>query len=435
MQLDNVLLNHPDNGYCKANITIENGIISKISLKKISPTDLDDIKFYVTPGFVNSHLHPNQLYDRRLLDELSINELLHQMHGNYQKDDEDRYAQALFVLMEAIKSGATSIYAVASNPYPVLKAFKKIGVKGAVTCFYNDQWEGHGDSPGLHHSIEEQFIAAHQHKTDKVDIHIGSASVQSASNNLLILIDSLAKQYKSKVNIHVSEGIESVHSCIKSRGVSPIRLLNKLGILSHHWNLIHAVNIDNEEISLIAKAAANIIHCPVSNGKTGVGIAPIKELLKLGVNIGLGTDACSNNNTNNILNEAYVATILHAAWHKDPKVITKEMVLRWMTRNGHKILGSDKKHTIEIGEPADLLLWSIQEENAFVPLSFGNFDSVLINNAPDIKPHTVLIDGNLVVENYRFVIESEEEIRSNANVRSKRIAKKIAENNIVRVSE
>lgn len=420
MKIDNIIFKHNKYGYCKANINIENGFISDVNIIDKSPSDFFGSKFFVTSGFVNCHLHPNQLFDRRLMDELSITELLHQMHGNYKKTDEDRYAQALFVLMDALKSGSTTIYSVASNPYPVIKAYKTLGIKGAITCFYNDQWEGHGDSPALHQSVEEQFLKVSQEKNDYLDIHIGSASVQSASNDLLILMDNLAKRCNTKVNIHVSEGIESVHSCVKSRGLSPVRLLYKLGVLSERWNLIHAVNIDNEEISLIAKTGATVIHCPVSNAKTAVGIAPIKELLKAGVLIGLGTDACSNNNTNNLLNEGYFASLIHAAINENPKIVTIDKVMEWMTTNGNKILGNNFNNNISVGSPADLLLWSM-DENAFVPIPFGNFDSTLIFNAPDLKPHTVLVNGKPVVEEYKFKLLHESEIRNAANKISSKI--------------
>lgn len=422
MELNNVIIKHSIHGYVRASISIANGVISKVVIQDEAFPDFSNAEFFVTPGFVNSHLHPNQLFDRRLLDELSITELLHQMHGNYKKTDEDRYAQALFVLMEALKSGATSVYAVASNPLPVLRAFKTIDVKGAVTCFYNDQWEGYGDPPTLaiHEAIEKQFLAAQLEQTERVKIHIGSASVESASNVLLILLDSLAKRFNTKVNIHVSEGMESVRSCQKSRGMSPIRLLSELKILASHWNLIHAVNIDEEEIALIAKAKACVIHCPVSNAKTGVGVAPIKALLDAKVTIGLGSDACSNNNTNNILNEAYFASLLHGAFERNSQAVTLETLVQWLTTSGHRILGSKQKGVIEVGEPADLLLWPLSS-NAFIPVPFGNFTSAIIYNAPDIKPHTVLIDGRVVVENYRCKIVNEEEIKKAANACSVKV--------------
>ncbi len=415
MLLNNVIIKNSKYGYCKVNIHIHESLIEKVEILETGNIEFSNSEFFVTPGFVNSHLHPNQLFDRRRIDELSITELLHRMHSNHQKDDEDRYAQAVFVLMDALRAGATSIYAVASNPYPVIKAFKNLGVKGAITCFYNDLWEGHGDSPALsmYHGIEERFLLAYKEKTEMMDIHIGSASIQSASNDLLVLMNNLARKVHTKINIHVSEGIESVQSCIQSRGTSPVKLLDKLGVLSKDWNLIHAVNIDETEIALIAKAMANVIYCPVSNAKTAVGIAPIKALMNFNVTIGLGTDACSNNNTNNILNEAYFGLLLQSAVHQDPRVITTDTVMQFLVSNGHKIIGTCGG-AIEPLQPADLLLWSLHE-NAFVPVSFGNFESALIYNAPDIKPHTVLINGKIIVENYYCNILPEEEIRDLAN--------------------
>jgi len=417
MQLNNVAIHHPGQGYCLAHLTVKEGVIHKVEL---CGEDFSKAQFYVTPGFVNSHLHPNQLLDRRLLDELSITELLHQMHGNYEKTDHDRYVQALFVLMEAIKSGATAVYAVASSPLPVIKAFKTLGLSGAVSCFYNDQWEGHGDAPAFTQAIEDRFSKIYQEKTDLVDIHIGSASIESASNRLLISLQHLAQKFRTKVNIHVSEGIASVESCKRSRQKTPIRLLSHLGVLSKDWNLIHAVNIDEEEIGLIKAAGANVIHCPVSNAKTGVGIAPIRALEAANVTIGLGSDACSNNNTNNILNEAYFASMLHNAIHRDPRAITLERLKQWLTTNGYHILGKKQKGTLEVGEPADLLLWSLKEP-AFVPVPYGHFDSTLFNNAPDIKPHTVIIRGVVVVDNYQFKRIEEETICAQANETSLKI--------------
>lgn len=411
MLLRNLAMHHPVYGDCLVHLTIERNLIEKVEYQG---QDFSKAEYYVTPGFVNCHLHPNQLLDRRLLDELSIAELLHQMHGDYKKSDHDRYTQSLFVLMETIKSGATASYAVASHPLPVIRAFKALGMPGAVTCFYSDQWEGFGDGPAFTHSIEEQFAKVYQEKTDRVDIHIGSASIESASNRLLVALRDLAQKYQTKVNIHVSEGISSVESCKKSRQTTPIRLLDRLGVLGENWNLIHAVNIDEEEIELIAKAQAKVIHCPVSNAKTGVGVAPIRALEQAGVTIALGSDACSNNNTNNILSEAYFAHLIHNGMHQDPRAVTIETLKLWLTANGYEILGKTQKGVLAEGEPADILLWSLKEP-AFVPRPYGNFDSTIFYSAPDIKPHTVIIQGDIAVENYQFKLMDEKTLCDQAN--------------------
>ena len=382
---------------------IREGYIAKIETSDIDIREVDRSSFYVTCGFVNSHLHPNQLLDRRKLDQLPIGELLSTMHTKQKKTDKERYQQAMLVLIDALKSGATSMYAIASNPIPVIQAFRDLNLTGAITCVFNDVWEGKGNAPTQAdiEDLETIFSKLYEHNTNDVKIHIGTASILTASNNLLVRFNNIAKQYNAKVNLHISEGKESVETCIKTRGMSPVRLLSKLGILNEKWNLIHTTTVDNEEVKIIADSGASIIHCPVSNAKTGVGIAPILEFAKHKVNIGIGTDACSNNNTNNIMNEAYFATLIHSAMHQNPTLFTEETVFEWMTFNGLKIIDSAKSGRLEVGERADLLLWSLRD-SAFIPLPYGRLKSVFINNAPDLKPHTVLLKGKEVIKDYKF---------------------------------
>lgn len=63
------------------------------------------------------------------------------------------------------------------------------------------------------------------------------------------------------------------------------------------------------------------------------------------------------------------------------------------------------------------------EDKAFVPIRipFGNFNAVLIHNAPDIKPHTILIDGKPIVAEYKLKILDESDIRTSANKISSKI--------------
>lgn len=430
--IKNVITQKNNREFYSTTIIVNHGIIEKIESLPIQSYNLKEDFYYVTPGFVNSHLHPNQLFDRGMLDGLSITDLLSNMHTIHEKTYEDRYIQSLFTLMDAIRSGATSVYAVASHPEPVIESFRTLKLNGAVTCFFNDQWEGVGKPPKLIDikKIEENFAKLNKYNQTNFKIHIGTSSILSASNNLLVLFDQIAKDYNTKVNLHISEGIESVEACIKFRGTTPVKLLQQLKVLSPRWNLIHATNIDLDEIKIIADCGVSVIHCPVSNAKTGVGIAPMVELMKHGVTTGLGTDACSNNNSNNILNEAYFAKLIHSGVCKTPDIISDNILFNWLTTEAYRILGFPQQGKIEIGEPANLLFWSLNEPS-FVPLTVGNFNSKIINNAPDLKPHTVMLNGEIILTNYKFIHFIEKEINIDANTKANRILNCIEQNKLV----
>lgn len=422
MILNNILLsNDTFNTYDLVNIYIENESITNIEFVKKDLKDFNEVEFYATNGFSNLHLHPNQLFDRRLLDNLDITNLLSDMHIDYKKTYDDRYYQALFVLMDSLQNGALINYSVASNPEPVIQAYKDLNINGAVTCFFNDIWEGAGNKPRIDSlkDIELKFENLFKLQNEKIKIHIGSSSIESASNDLLIMFNEISKKYKTKVNIHIAEGSDSVKTCIKNRGTTPIKLLSKLGVLNENWNLIHAVNITEEEINIIAESKAKVIHCPVSNAKTGVGITNLKKMIEKDIKLGLGTDACSNNNTNNILNEAYFAVLLHSAINKNASILSINKVLQLL--NSSDIIDDSMKNCIKVGEKANILLWDIQH-HAFVPKTFRNFNSTIIFNAPDIKPYTVINGGEVIIENYKYINRDLDQIAFTINSLSEKVS-------------
>jgi 5-methylthioadenosine/S-adenosylhomocysteine deaminase len=399
-----------------ADIEIQKQTIENIVTRPYKYSKEDNKKFFVTPGFVNAHLHPNKLLSRGVLDDLNIEHLLSKMHISAKSDYNIKYKQALFTLADAIMHGSTTIYAVASNPSPVIEAFKYIGLKGAISCFFNDCWDGYGHKPLLTEFslIKKKFNEVFKNHNEQVGIHIGTASTQSASNKLLILFDQIAEEFNAKVNIHISEGEKNVQNCLKYRNHTPIELLNELGVLNHRWNLIHATTMNKNEIKMIANNGANIILCPVSNAKIGVGIAPIRDFIEQKINLSLGTDACSNNNTNNILSEAYFAQLIFNATQQDGSFITYRQLYKWLTISGRSIFQMNDIGEIAIGQRADLLLWSL-DNPSFSPLGQSNYLSKIFYNAPDIKPHTVILGGIKAVENYKFLLFDQHELLAELN--------------------
>ncbi len=66
--------------------------------------------------------------------------------------------------------------------------------------------------------------------------------------------------------------------------------LDALGILDRRWSLAHTVWVDGDDIDLLARRKAVVVHNPHSNSKIGAGIAPVARMLAEGVPVALGTD-------------------------------------------------------------------------------------------------------------------------------------------------
>lgn len=75
---------------------------------------------------------------------------------------------------------------------------------------------------------------------------------------------------------------------LEKYGMRPVERLAKLGVLIRRTVLAHCVNLTKEELRMIAESGAGVAHNPMSNMLNAVGVAPVPEMLELGVLVGLG---------------------------------------------------------------------------------------------------------------------------------------------------
>ncbi len=92
----------------------------------------------------------------------------------------------------------------------------------------------------------------------------------------------------------------------------PVPYLASLGVLDAQPMLVHAVQVNDEDIRLIADAGCAVVHCPRSNAKLSCGRMPLEHYLAAGVRVYLGTDSRASSPDLDIRAEAKFAQSLHA---------------------------------------------------------------------------------------------------------------------------
>ena len=90
---------------------------------------------------------------------------------------------------------------------------------------------------------------------------------------------------------------------LAERGERPIETLFKLGLLGPKTQCVHMTELNDEDIELLSRTDAQVIHCPESNMKLASGVCPISKLLNAGVNVGIGTDGAASNNDLDLFGE------------------------------------------------------------------------------------------------------------------------------------
>jgi 5-methylthioadenosine/S-adenosylhomocysteine deaminase len=143
-------------------------------------------------------------------------------------------------------------------------------------------------------------------------------------------------------------------------GVSPVRYVLQWGIFDvPNIMAVHCVQVDEDDVEVLASRDVGIAHCPRCNAKLGMGIAPLKLFFKHGLTVGLGTDSPASNNTVDFFDEMRIGVLLQrgvSTEHDFYRFFTARTFVRLATTYGAKVLGLDHEiGSLEPGKRADIV--------------------------------------------------------------------------------
>jgi 5-methylthioadenosine/S-adenosylhomocysteine deaminase len=151
-------------------------------------------------------------------------------------------------------------------------------------------------------------------------------------------------------------------------GTTGIRLLAEAGLLGPTVMAAHCVDVDAEEIGLLAESGVGVAHCPRSNGYLGCGVAPLEELLAAGIPVGIATDSPASTPSFDLFEEARTAIVAARARAGRPDALSAARALELATIGGARVLGMDAEvGSLVPGKRADLAVVSL-EDSPFAPV-------------------------------------------------------------------
>ncbi|MCD8193780.1 MAG: amidohydrolase [Tannerellaceae bacterium] len=400
--IKNVLF--PD--HTKQDLYIEGNKIHTIGLELQQEADkiIDGTGKAIIPGFVNGHTHAAMTLFRGFADDMPLMPWLQEKIWPHEAKltREDIYWGSKLACLEMIKSGTTTFSDMYYHPDITAKVVEEMGLRAflGLTCF--DHF-----NPEIRKSCQQdiqQQLAGVTTDSGRIQLTLAPHAIYTVSGEFLQWIDRLSAERNIWIHIHVAETEEEVNNAIRTFGVSPVRYLDKLGVLSSRMLMAHGIYIDEEEIAMLADRDVKIIHNPASNMKLASGIEfKFSEMEAAGVTVGLGTDGCSSSNNLDMVEAMKLASLLGKAWRKNPEAIPAEAIFRSATESGARLLGLPAGKLVP-GYLADLVLVDLCQP-AFVP-NF-NFISNLVYAANGSCVDTVIFDGKVIMENKQVPGEKE----------------------------
>ena len=390
-------------------IYIEGKEIKQIGEGLSFPADkiLDGSRKAVIPGFVNAHTHAAMTLFRGFGDDMPLMPWLEQKiwPNEAKMTREDVYWGAKLACLEMIKSGTTTFFDMYQRPRVTADVTEEMGLRGIIAGVCFDGFE-EAEKCKRHN---ERLIQDVDNYSKRVRFSIGPHAIYTVSGELLKWAHQFAMEHQIPIHLHLAETEGEVKDSVDRFGLTPVRYLYKLGVLSPRLIIAHGIYVDDDELRMLADHEVKVVHNPASNMKLASGMHfKFKEMRQLGITVGLGTDGCSSSNNLDMIEAMKLASLLGKAWRKDPEALTANEMLQAATAEGAVMFGL-KAGQIKEGYLADLCLIDLNTP-AFTP-NF-NFVSNLVYAANGSCVDTVICDGKILMENKK--VPGEDEIMEKA---------------------
>ena len=356
---------------------------------------------WIMPGLVNCHTHSAMTDLRGIRDDSNLHEWLNDYIWPAEAEfTPDMITKAVKeALTEMLQSGTTTFNDM-YNPNGIdIEQIYQAVKSSKMRCYFSptlfsSEAESTAETISRTRAIIETIIG---YENPNFKVMVAPHSPYSCSRDLLAESLDMAKELNIPIHIHVAETKEESGIILKRYGKRPLAFLEELGYLDHPSVFAHGGELNEREIERLATSHVAIAHNPISNLKLASGIAPIIQLQKAGVAVGIATDSVASNNNLDMFEEGRIATLLQKMKSGDASQFPIETALKALTIEGAKVLGMEHQiGSLEVGKQADFLVIQPQGKIHLQPQE--NMLSHLVYTVKSSDVDDVYIAGQQVVK-------------------------------------
>ncbi len=401
---------------------------------------IDASHHLVLPGLINTHHHLYQTLTRNLpgAQNAKLFDWLVYHYPRWARLDADAvYWSTLLGMAELLKTGATTtldhLYLYPRHLQADLvglqmEAAARIGMRFVATRGSMTRGRSQGGLPpdevvqSPQEVLEDSVRVIETYHDPRPlalrRVALAPCSPFSVEEEVMRETARLARQYGVRLHTHLAETRDEETYCLETYGKRPLALMESLGWVGPDVFFAHGIWFNDEELQLLADTGTGIAHCPSSNMRLGSGIARVREMLDLGVRVGLAVDGSASNDTSDMLGEVRNALLLQRVRYGASGLTARE-ALRIATRGGADLLGFPELGSIEEGKGADLVL--IDLDHLQYTGALADPVAAVVFAGYHHQVAYTLVNGRVVVREGRLTTVDEEEIRQRADQAARRL--------------
>ncbi|MBP7333690.1 MAG: putative aminohydrolase SsnA [Candidatus Cloacimonas sp.] len=382
----------------------------------------------IMPGLINAHHHFYSTFVTGLGKSASaknFNAVLENLWWRLDKKllPEDNYYSALISILASIRKGTTTIIDHHSSPYAVenslsqiAQAVRETGIKASLCYEVSDRDGAEITQAGIEKNYEWLKHCQNNPNPFLKGLFGLHAAFTLADDTLANIADKVA-ELNCGIHIHTAEAETDEKYNVEHFGRRVVERLNIFNLLNSNSILAHGVYLNARELILVAEKGAAIVTNPQSNLNNAVGIADVCKMMELGITVGLGTDAM----TNNMLEEVRVGVWAQHLKQNDPSRGFMEIASALVFNNpliAQKYWG-EKHGTIKAGGPADII---VVDYIPHTPFNEETWLGHLVYGISQANVEATICQGKILMWNRELLLDiDEQEVKAKARELAKKL--------------
>jgi 5-methylthioadenosine/S-adenosylhomocysteine deaminase len=425
------------NGYVRTRDGAITAIASGAPPQSVEAQETIDASGYaLMPGLINAHTHLYQVLLRAVWEDLELMPWLKRIYGCARVlTPEHFYHGSLLGCLETIRSGVTTVCEHNFlNPSPecgfeTIHALQDSGLRAVFARTVMDSGEIVPDctkeKPDQAFQRIDAILTKHKNNPRLTFMTGPNTPPINTTPDLLREVRRFADDKSIGISAHVAESKSVVEAVKQAHGANGVvEFLHRFGIPAKNSIFAHSVHVSEEEIQILRETGTSVSHNPVSNMMLGDGVAPVVQMLRQGVNVGLGTDGAASNHSQDLFDTMKAASLMQKVHHHDAGVIQPYDVLRMATIGGARALGLDAAcGTVEVGKRADLILLNLDTVHN---QPVNDIFSQIVHCAKASDVQTVIVDGEVVMRDRRLTKLDDGKILADAKIANRDLIERVS---------
>ncbi|MDJ0273638.1 MAG: amidohydrolase family protein [Nitrososphaerota archaeon] len=379
----------------------------------------------VVPGLIDAHVHSRERLAAFLFpDTVAPDEWMARYAMPYHASLDERAERVAVELQLATMAlQGVSLYVEAGYVHlsAHLDALRRIRLRSILCPWLWDLPEFNRTSPDEVVRVADELERSVGEFKGRVSCGLAPISASTCSPELIREAKRVASERGWRIYVHAASTLSEVERVASRTGMTPIRYLESLGVLDRDTVLVHAVYLDSEDVSRIARSGSGVVVCPVSGAMKGKGLS-VKgrylELIRSGVRLCVGTDGGPSSRSFSPLRAAAFLALLLKDLSSDPAAFSSGSVLSLTTTSASEVAGVRGAGRITVGGPADLAVFDLRRSVGLLPLgdpvqalAYGDITStaehLIVAGEFVVRDHSLVgVDVEALLEEAQEVVEA-----------------------------